>query len=107
MFLGGKGSPIWGFPYNPLLVDPCTVVQEPSLDCLSPGSAAFTKQEEVSLSARAGSLMLPVAKTRIVAGELTVTLALCRTIALHGPSCRSGCITYLMLQFFVGMSMER
>lgn len=53
----------------------------------------------MSLSARAASLALPVAKTRIGAGELTVTLALCRAVALHGPSCRSGCVTYLMLQF--------
>lgn len=68
--------------------------------------------EEVSLSAHAGSLALPVAKTRIGAGELTVTLALCRAIALRGPLCRSGCITYLMLQFlfiyfFGKISMRR
>lgn len=38
------------------------------------------------MSARTGSLTLPVAKTRSGAEEPTVPFALCRTIALHGPS---------------------
>lgn len=62
------------------------VAQKPSLACLPPCSAALVRQMEVSLSARTGSLALPVAKTRSGGEEPTATLPLCRAIASHGPS---------------------
>lgn len=78
---------------------PPAVAQEPSLICLPPRSAAIIRLKEVSLSARASSLTLLVAKTRSGAEEPTVTLAHCRTIASHGPSHECNCITSWMICF--------
>lgn len=81
------GTSIWGFPYDPLLASPPPLLFHGS-HLLSawtpPNSAAIIKLKEVSLSARAGSLTLLVAKTRSGAEQPTVTLAHCRTIASHG-----------------------
>lgn len=92
----GWGWSIWGFPYDPLLTPMLLHRSHLSPACLPPRSAAFVRQTEASLSARTGSLTLPVAKTRSSAEEPTVTFALCRTIALHRPS--HGTYIYICLK---------
>lgn len=74
--------------------NPHAVTQKPSLACLLSCSAAFVRQMEASLSARTGSLTLPVAKTRSGGEESTVTLPLRRIVALHIPSHEWHCIAF-------------
>lgn len=83
----GWGSSIWGFPYDPLLTPMLLHRSHLSPACLPALQHSSGRRRCLCLlAARTGSLTLPVAKTRSGAEELTVTLALCRTIALHGPS---------------------
>lgn len=78
-----RGASIWDFPHDPLITPMLLQWSHVLLAFLSCSAAAFSGQKE---SAHTGSLTLPVAKTRSGAEEPTLTLSLCRTMALHGLS---------------------